>query len=168
VAVAVVRKRIGLDDWSDIVSIEIIADEIESFRDATTGPEAAAEVGMIVVHTGIDDRYVHATAREAELTLRYVDASLLDRRDEVGLVDGRPIEFGPPDLHHGIHGLHARQRAQLVDVGCSGANGQSVEQITKVAALAVRDTRTSHRRVKRGFFLFQHAGGRPVDSGWTR
>ena len=79
-----VGHRHGLMIGVDVVGVERVADQIEALCHAAAGPEAAAEIRMVVVDAGVDDGDLDAAAGEPQLALRDVGAGLLQRGDQIG------------------------------------------------------------------------------------
>ena len=132
------------------------------------GPEPAAEIGVVVVDAGVDDRDAHAAAGQAERALRHVNAGLRERRHQVSDVTRRHLLLADAELHVGIDGTNAWQRAQPGNVAAGCADGQAVEQIPEMLALAICDPRGRRGRVETGFLLLERGDVGTIDGRGAR
>jgi hypothetical protein len=75
---AVVRKRVWHRSGAELggrgVCIERVADQVESFFNATSGSEATAQLGMVVVNPGVYHGHSCASTRQPQFVLRDIDA----------------------------------------------------------------------------------------------
>ena len=119
VALAVVRERVGMRHRLPLrvalLLVVVVADEVVAVGDAATRPEAAAQVWVVIVDPGVDDRHVDASAGVAEPALRDVGARHGERETEVGCERlGAHVER---DRLYGVNGLDG---VEITDLGGRG------------------------------------------------
>jgi hypothetical protein len=132
VAVAVVRQRIRHGNRVECrrirIRVERVANQVVASPDAAARAEAAAEIGMVVVHARVDDGDLDAVAAQPELALRDVGAGHRERRDERRLDAWLLFELRAFDQRHRIHGLNTGDATELRHLCRGSADGEAVPQ----------------------------------------
>ncbi len=143
VTVAIIGQRIGHRDRAVAgriaVRIEGVADEIPALRHPAVDPEAAAEIGMVVVEAGIDHGDTDPATGEPPSLLEPFDAGRRPGGGERAFRLPPGIGLCAPRRDNRVHGAHARHRPQGIGTVGICLDRQAVPQIAEVARLAIGD-----------------------------